>query len=141
MKNICFVCSANECRSPMAEKIFQSMLKDANEKGIKVSSAGIGATEGTQMTLKAKRALKELGYKAGSKKSKQLKTISAKVLYITMTTDEKNYLNNKNVFTLGELTGGTDIIDPYGYEQEVYNQTAKQIENYCKKLFERIKKI
>ena len=93
------------------------------------------------MTLKAKRALKNLGYVAGSKKSKQLTQISPNVLYVAMSTEEKEYLNKKNVFTLGELTGGGDILDPYGQEQQVYDKTAKQIETYCKILLEKLTKI
>lgn len=141
MKKICFVCSANECRSPMAEKIFQKMLKDVNVKNIKVSSAGIGADEGAQMTLKAKRALKNLGYSAGRKKSRQLTEISPQVLYVAMSSEEKNYLKKKNIHTLGELTGGTDIADPYGQNQQAYDKTAIQIEKYCKILLEKLLKI
>lgn len=141
MKNICFVCSANECRSPMAEKIFQNMLKQAGIKNIKVSSAGIGALVGTKMSLMAKNALKNLGYKTGNKKSKQLKEIASNVVYVAMSKQEKDYLNKKNVLTFGELVGGKDIADPYGENQNTYNKTAKQIEDYCKILFEKITKL
>lgn len=143
MKKICFVCSANECRSPMAQKIFERMLKENNNKDIKVSSAGIGATEGTQMTLAAKRALKStLNLNVGSHKSKQLKVVQPNVLYITMTKQHKNYLNKKNVFTFAELVGEeNDIEEPYGQNQEVYNQTAHQIDFYSKKLYQKLKNI
>jgi len=141
MKKICFVCSANECRSPMAEKIFQSMLKKESVKNIKVSSAGIGAIEGTKMSNMAKKALKNLGYKTGNKKSKQLKEIASNVVYVAMSKQEKDYLNKKNVFTFGELIGGKDVVDPYGENQETYDKTAKQIEDYCKILLEKVKKI
>ena len=40
---ICFVCTGNICRSPMAETIFKSMVKKAGyENRIAVISAGTG---------------------------------------------------------------------------------------------------
>lgn len=40
---ICFVCTGNICRSPMAETVFKSMVKQAGlEKSIGVMSAGTG---------------------------------------------------------------------------------------------------
>lgn len=142
MKKVCFVCLANECRSPMAQKIFEKLLKDSKVKNIKVSSAGIGANEGTQMTLMAKRALKELGIHAGAYKSKQLKTVEPNTLYLTMTKSQKEYLNKKNVFTIAEVVGEShEIEDPAGYDQAVYNQTAHQIDFYCKKLLQKLIKV
>lgn len=141
MKNVCFVCTANECRSPMAEVIFQNLLKQAGVKDVKVSSAGIGASEGSKMSLFAKRALKTLGYKVGNKKSKQLKQIASNVMYVAMSKYEKGYLNKKNVLTFGELVGGQDVADPYGEKQDTYNKTANQIEQYCKILLAKITKL
>lgn len=141
MKKICFVCDANECRSPMAEKMFACMLKNAGIKNVVASSAGLGATEGANMSLQAKRALKTLGYKVGNKKSTQLKAIVPDVLYVTMTNQQKNYLNKKNVLAFGDIVGGTDVSDPYGQPQKIYDETAKQIETYCKKLLDKVAKI
>lgn len=137
MKKICFVCQENTCRSPMAEKIFATLAKNAKIKNVLVSSAGLSANN-ENMNIFAKRALKSLGYSIGNKKSKQLTAISPNVLYITMTAQQKAYLNKKNVLSLGEIVGGTDVADPYGQNQDVYNATAKQIETYCKMLFEKL---
>lgn len=139
-KEICFICTANECRSPMAEKIFAHILKQNGVKGLKVSSAGLNATGQIEMTLKAKRALKTLGINAGAKKSQQLTKLSPTTLYITMEQMHKNAINKENVLTFASIVGGEDILDPYGQSQESYNKTAAQINYYCLRLFEKIKK-
>ena len=36
MQNICFVCTGNTCRSPMAEFIFKNMVKELHKAEIEV---------------------------------------------------------------------------------------------------------
>ncbi len=137
MKTICFVCLGNICRSPMAEVIFSALLKKNKIKRFKVMSFGIGAHEGQNMQIFAKRAVKKLGYNAGNKKSKLLRIIDPNFLYLTMTKEQKNYLNKPNVLTLGEVIGGEDVSDPFGNTQEVYDNMARKLENYCKLLLDK----
>ena len=137
MKNICFVCSANECRSPMAEKIFQNMLKQAGIKNIKVSLLALGRLLAQKWALWQKNALKNLGYKTGNKKSKQLKEIASNVVYVAMSKQEKDYLNKKMFWHLANLWAEKILPTLMEKNQETYNKTAKQIEDYCKILFEK----
>ena len=42
--NVLFVCAGNICRSPMADAVFQQMIRDAGlESRFRVDSAGVGA--------------------------------------------------------------------------------------------------
>lgn len=141
MKKIIFICHGNTCRSPMAEKIFNSLIKKYNLKNLKAFSFGLGAINGEEMNLKAKRALKKIGITVGAKKSQKLEKIESNALYITMTKQQKTLLNFKNVFSFGELIDEIDVDDPYGKNQEEYDQTAKQILYYCEKLVGKLKNI
>ena len=40
--HICFVCTGNICRSPLAEQVLRAHLADAGISGVRVSSAGTG---------------------------------------------------------------------------------------------------
>ncbi|CDZ23277.1 hypothetical protein CCDG5_0133 [[Clostridium] cellulosi] len=61
MKKILFVCTGNTCRSPMAEVLFNKMLKERNITDISASSAGIAAYTGSPASDNAMAAVKELG--------------------------------------------------------------------------------
>ena len=61
-KLIVFVCTANVCRSPMAEKLFIDALEKAeSKKNIKVFSAGISAMDGDQASENSIQACEEIG--------------------------------------------------------------------------------
>ena len=61
-KLIVFVCTANVCRSPMAEKLFVDALEKSNsKKKIKVFSAGISAMDGDQASENSIQACEEIG--------------------------------------------------------------------------------
>lgn len=109
----------------MAEAIFKNVLKKRKIKDVRVSSAGLGVLPEGKISDKAKNALEKLGIKVKDKKSKQLKQIYSDTIYLTMTKEEKDYINKKNVLTLGELIGKGDIEDPYFKDQNFYDSLAK----------------
>ncbi len=141
LKRILFVCTGNTCRSPMAEIIMKNKLKLAGVTGIRVSSAGILASDGEKMSKNSALALKQLGYKPYGFKSKTL-NIDLIMKYdaiICMTSSHKARLNVfENVCTLNELTGVGEIIDPYGGDLSVYVKTSHQLEDACNILLNRI---
>ncbi len=62
--HVCFVCTGNICRSPIAEKILVAELAEAGlSDRVRVSSAGTGAWHvGEPMDDRAAQALAERGY-------------------------------------------------------------------------------
>ena len=58
-----------------------------------------------------------------------------------MTKTQKQYVPAKNVFSLGELVGGDDVLDPYGKDYEAYVFMAKKVYEYLQILLNKIKNI
>lgn len=138
MIKICFVCTGNTCRSIMAERLLKKAIKDEKIDNIKVSSRGLFAT-GEQITECARNALKKMKASSASRKSVKLGKIDKDTLYITMTEAQRKEIKSKNVISFALLTG-EEVLDPYGQNDEIYFQTAKQIDNGIKILLEKLKK-
>ncbi|WP_314224758.1 low molecular weight protein-tyrosine-phosphatase [Streptomyces zaehneri] len=61
---VCFVCTGNICRSPMAESVFRARVEDAGLEGlVEIESAGTGDWhEGEDADPRALSVLEEHGY-------------------------------------------------------------------------------
>lgn len=141
MQNICFVCTGNTCRSPVAEKILTKYLKQAGLTCFSVSSCGLDIIKGDNINPYSIEVLKDYGIKVKSRKAKALTKPMLKKynLFITMTQSQKQaFPKNVQVFTFGELVGKGDICDPFGMPVESYRQMAKQIDEYCKLLVQKL---
>lgn len=62
--HVCFVCSGNICRSPVAEKVFSARLADAGlSEAVRVTSAGTGPWHADEpMDRRAAASLRDRGY-------------------------------------------------------------------------------
>ena len=65
MKKVLFVCTANTCRSPLAQAIFDTLAEDEG-RPFRAESAGTEALEGTAMAENAVAALEEAGIYPGA---------------------------------------------------------------------------
>jgi protein-tyrosine-phosphatase len=132
--SILFVCSANQCRSPMAEVLFEQLLE---EKGLledwRVESAGVWAYHGAAATQNAQVVMAERDLDLGSHRSQTTDPALLKQfdVIVVMEVEHKHVLQERNptladrILTIRELVGGRgDFDDPVGGSVEVYRQAA-----------------
>ena len=125
----------------MAELILKSKIKLAGIQNVRVSSAGIYANEGDKISRNSALALKQMGIKSYSFKSKRLnvKMLLNSDIAICMTKEHKIGISNfPEVYAVSELCDMPDISDPYGCDISVYLKTCYEIEDFCNILLNKI---
>jgi tRNA threonylcarbamoyl adenosine modification protein (Sua5/YciO/YrdC/YwlC family) len=144
---ILFVCTANICRSPMAEYYFNRKAEQI-QLSSKAHSAGF-LSGGYNISENSKRVLAENDIRAGSHLSTQLgeDVIRKSWLILTMTKKHKSMLINnfpaaaRKTFTLSEYAGfKNDIADPYGLDIEFYRNAYLEIKSRIDVIVEKISK-
>lgn len=151
MKNIVFVCTGNTCRSPMAEVLFRSILEcEGYDNEFTCSSAGVYAFEGDCASYEAVQAMKKFGLDISDHYAKTINFDMIKNAYIilTMTREHKRMILEvypeaaDKLFTLKEYAGYTedewDISDPFGYNEEIYNACAEELETVLLKILDKL---
>ncbi len=144
---VMFVCTANICRSPIAEKLFRMMILNDNMP-LATDSCGL-IDGGHNISLSSMQLLMERGItEAQEHVSKQVtpQMITSSWLVLTMEERQREWLREQNpnmahkILTLNEIVGDTgDIKDPYGSDLESYRKTFMIIEDRLKRLMDMIK--
>ncbi len=151
MKVILFVCTANICRSPMAEGLLRRKLEQEGlSKSYEVRSAGLWAMDGRPASPYAIRVMAERGIDISGHKahSLDLKDIEEADLILTMESDQAESLrlefpeHRQKIFMLSEMVGRRyDVFDPYGGPLTEYRLCAAELEELIEEGFPRIKKL
>ena len=140
---ITFVCSGNTCRSPMAECAFEEMLREEGVQGVEVQSRGVVANVGAGISENAKKALEAADIPLKEHTATQITQddIIESDLVICMTERHRMRLGRlPKVFTLDQMTGCGDIVDPYGKDEATYRACLAEIRAALQKLLPIIKR-
>ena len=144
--NICFVCYANICRSPMAEFIFKDLTRKEGLNNINISSAGTNVYHSSLMSRGTQEQLKLHNIPFDKQ---HYSTLFTKDIYdnndLIIIMDYYNFSiianqfksTNKLQLMRSFLDDRYDIFDPYGTQK--YDVTFNQIYDSCIGLLKYIK--
>ena len=151
-KLVVFVCTANVCRSPMAEKLFEdAFAKSKIRKKLRVFSAGLTAVEGDKASGNSVAACEEVGLDLSDHRSSTLTqgTLQNASAIFCMTESHRALINmyfelpdDSNVFLMREFTEEEDkeLPDPFGQDMEVYRECREKMEEALPSLLDWIDK-
>ncbi len=137
MRSILFVCSANMCRSPMAEALLRNLLQQQQAVDWDVSSAGVWAYDGNRASEGAVNALKQKGIDLSRHRARSinLDMLRDSNLILVMERNHKEALQaafprySNKVYLVSEMVGMThDILDPIGGSPADYADTVDELE-------------
>jgi protein-tyrosine phosphatase len=148
MPFVLIVCTANICRSPMAEVLLREKLaarRDAAEW--RVESAGTWAANGIPASANGATVMRERGLDLTSHQSQQVseELMAAADVVLTMTGGHAEalqadfLLHAGKVHRLAEMAGlAYNVADPYGGDVEDYRRTADELERLLEQGLDRI---
>ena len=152
---VCFVCAGNICRSPMAEVVFQSMVRQAGlTQYVETLSAGTGDWHvGEQSDARTLAALSAKGYDGSRHRARQFDPDWFDSLDLIIAFDRsherilKAWANNERdrskVHLLlsfdSDQSSTMDVPDPYYSDATLFEHVLGMIENASSALFAQIK--
>lgn len=140
IEKICFVCTGNTCRSPMAEALFNHFNRDRARRAI---SAGLAAY-GSPISQYAKAALWKRGVKPSPSNnyehhiSRRIDeaTVAACAQIIAMTgTHAMALMTAYPQYASKIFVMPHDISDPFGGDEIVYERCLAEIETCLREIF------
>ncbi|MGL4174091.1 MAG: low molecular weight protein-tyrosine-phosphatase [Actinomycetota bacterium] len=149
-RSVCFVCTGNICRSPMADVITRALLTQAGRAAdVIVSSAGTGNWhEGDGADPRTVTALADAGYDGSDHVARQFDPEQFADLDLIVALDRSHLIALRRLDTSGDhhdrivlLDGLTaddaaDVPDPYWGDAHDFQRCLTQIENACRKLLD-----
>lgn len=153
---VLFVCTANVCRSPMAEAIFNALAEDEG-LAICAESAGVAALKGEEIAPNASIVLGEAGIYPGEHHARQVSRAMLEEADLVLVMGPRHIAKLRRLFgdlpdqvyTLPEYVSGSlggnhsgevEIPDPYGHTITAYRASVRQIYDYIERLLERLDK-
>lgn len=135
-RRICFVCTGNTCRSPMAEAVAAALLSREGRKDLCVCSRGLFACDGESITPLAVQALEDAeipaiqgrDYHTHKARSMRAEEVCTYDLIVAMTDAHVMQLLMRFPEAAERITAmPKSISDPFGGDLGVYRACLSQI--------------
>ena len=152
---LCFVCTGNICRSPMAETVFKSLVTRAGlQRSVAVFSAGTGDWHvGEAADARTLTVLAERGYDGSGHRARQFDPDWFEHLDLVLTFDrsqerilrtwahtESDRAKVQPLLSFdAEQAALGDVPDPYYSDEVLFRQVLGTIERACTALFRQLK--
>jgi protein-tyrosine phosphatase len=148
-RSVLFVCSANQCRSPMAEALYRDLVNKNGDKNNdwRIESAGCWAISGLPATGSAIRTIQTLGLNIESHRSQPVteSLLEQFKLVLCMEFEHKRTIRKNfpeqadKVFLLSEMIGkDKEIGDPVGLSSQIYQSVVDELLDYLNKGYQKI---
>lgn len=141
------VCTANQCRSPMAEGLIAARAAAEGEEALEVSSAGTWASPGAPATPNAQRTMAERDIDISAHQAREVSApiLGGSDLVLVMTESHREALVAEfpdaapRIALFSSLDGGRwDVADPVTQPIEAYRATADELERLIERGWARI---
>jgi len=147
-RSVLFVCSANQCRSPMAMALFADLVKKKHHPDEwRIESAGCWAMAGMPATSNAAEAVRKLGLNLDDHRAQPVTDWLLKQFQLVLcmemehkTTLRRNYPEHAGkIYLLSEMSSHLqEIDDPVGQSIERYSSTIGKISQFLDAGYPRI---
>ncbi|MBI4772494.1 MAG: low molecular weight protein arginine phosphatase, partial [Chloroflexi bacterium] len=151
MPEILVVCTANVCRSPIAQALLSERLRRADPHGgWRVSSAGTWARPGQSASESGQIVMARRGLDLSRHRSRIVsrELLQGADLVLVMTANHREAMQAEfpelasRVYLLSEMVGARfDLPDPYGGPLSEYEQTAVELESVIEAGLGRIRQL
>ncbi|WP_041328253.1 low molecular weight protein-tyrosine-phosphatase [Rubrobacter xylanophilus] len=152
MVRVLFVCMGNICRSPIAQGIFEALVRREGLEGkIRADSAGTGSWHvGEPPDPRAQEAALRRGVEIGGQRARRISPEDCRAFDYILTMDEENYRAVRALCPDGRAevrpfldfadTPETEVPDPYYGGPEGFEHVTNLLEEAAEGLLEEIRR-